>query len=243
MSVSKVRATIAIALAIAPLALLAAACSAPPEQQLLNQFFRAARTRDNETLARMSAVEFDPREQGEVVDFEITSVSEERRSPLDFKPLIDAERKAVGRRSSNSARSGSRWESNNRQALEAIAKMERDPKAKFTAGAADDEGRVGRSGGAKPRPMQKATAAAKAALAAATGPAEASLSQPGQPPLAPDKFQGELLSKDVTLNAEVRAPDGQTSQKTLSSRSSASSGTMDGAQRSGRPIITRIQGA
>ena len=91
--------------------------------------------------------------------------------------------------------------------------------------------------------MQKATSAAKAALAAATGPAEASLTQPGQPPLGADKFQGELLSKDVTLNAEVRTPDGQTSQKTLVVTIQRVAGTMDGAQRSGRPIITRIQGA
>ena len=80
-------------------------------------------------------------------------------------------------------------------------------------------------------------------MAAATGPAEASLSQPGQPPLAPDKFQGELLSKDVTLNAEVKSPSGETSQKTLVVTIQRVTGTMDGTQRNGRPIITRIQGA
>ena len=241
MSVSKVHATIAIALLIAPIAVLTAACSAPPEQQTLNQFFRAARTRDNETLARMSAVAFDPREQGEVTDFEITNVSEERRSPLEFKTLIDAEQKAAA------AELGYRkkrleWESNNRQALEAIAKMERDPKAKMSAAqqAMQAEWMKWRT---EAGAMQKATAAAKAALAAATGPAEASLSQPGQPPLAPDKFQGELLSKDVTLNAEVKSPSGETSQKTLVVTIQRVTGTMDGTQRNGRPIITRIQGA
>ena len=55
----------------------------------------------------MSAVEFDPREQGEVTDFEITNVCEERRTPLDFKTLIDAERKAAADGSRISARSGS----------------------------------------------------------------------------------------------------------------------------------------
>ena len=96
---SRVRATLAIALVLAPLSILAAACSsAPPEQQLLNQFFRAARTRDNETLARMSAVEFSPRAQGEVTDFEITNMSEERRTPLTYKQLIDAQNRAAGRR-------------------------------------------------------------------------------------------------------------------------------------------------
>ena len=93
---SRLRAIVGVALVLAPLAILAAACSsAPPEQQLLNQFFRASRTRDNETLARMSAVEFDPREQGEVTGFDITNVGEERRSPLDFKALLTAQQAAV----------------------------------------------------------------------------------------------------------------------------------------------------
>jgi hypothetical protein len=238
---AKVRATCAIALAIAPLALLTAACSNPPEQQMLTQFFRAARTRDNETVARMSAVNFDPRTQGEVVDFEITNVSEERRTPLEFKTLIDAERNA-----SNAEleyrKKRLEWESNNRQALEAIAKMERDPKAKLSAPQQTMQAEW-MKWRAEATTMQKATAAAKSALAAATGPAEASLSQPGQPPLAPDKFQGELLTKDVTLDAEVRAPDGQTSQKKLVVTIQRVAGTMDGTQRTGRPIITRIQGA
>ncbi len=176
-----------------------------------------------------------------MVDFEITNVSEERRSPLEFKTLIDAERNATAAELEY-RKKRLEWESNNRQALEAIAKMERDPKAKFSAAqqAMKAEWEKWRS---EASTMQKATSAAKAALAAATGPAEASLSQPGQPPLAPEKFQGELLSKDVTLNAEVRAPGGQTSQKTLVVTIQRVSGTMDGAQRSGRPIITRIQGA
>ena len=241
MSVSKVGATLAIALAIAPLAWLTAACSAPAEQQTLNQFFRAARTRDNETVARMSAVDFDPRTRGEVMDFEITNVSEERRSPLDFKTLIDAERKAAAAES-DYRKKRLDWESANRQALETIAKMQRDPKVKLSAAqqTMQAEWMKWRT---ESGTMQKATAAAKAALASATGPAEASLSQPGQPPLAPEKFQGELLSKDVTLNAEVKAPDNQTSQKTLIVTIQRVVGTMDGTQRSGRPIITRIQGA
>ena len=91
---SRLRAVGALALALAPFILLAACSSAPPEQQFLTQFFRAARTRDNETLARMSAVEFKPAEQGEVSSFDITSVSEERRTPLDYQSLISAQTKA-----------------------------------------------------------------------------------------------------------------------------------------------------
>ena len=240
MSLPKMRATVAIALVIAPFALLAACSSAPPEQQTLNQFFRAARTRDNETLARMSAVEFNPREHGEVNNFEIASVSEERRTPLDFKPLIEAERKASADEM-EFRKKRLEYESANRSALEAIAKMERDPKAKWTP-AQQAMKTVWEKWRADASSMQKAAAAARASLAGATGPAEASLSQPGQPGLVPEKFQGELISKDVTVNAEVNH-NGQVSPKTLVITIQRVVGTMDGAQRQGRPIITRIQGA
>ena len=95
MAPTRVRASLAALVALAPLALLAAACSRPPEQQFLAQYFRAARARDNTSLAMMSAVVLDPREQGEVTDFEITNVSDERRTPLDFKALFAAEQKAI----------------------------------------------------------------------------------------------------------------------------------------------------
>jgi hypothetical protein len=237
----QIRAGVAMALVIAPLALLAAACSRPQEQQYLNQFFRAARARDNSTLAMMSAVEFDPREQGEVVDFEITNVTEERRTPLDFQSLIDAERKAVTEQADFLKRK-IEYQNANLPALEAIVKMERDPTAKFTPAqqkmkAEWDKWR------ADTTMHQKAVAAAKSAMTSSTGPAEASLTQPGQPPFSAEKFQGNLVSKDVTLNAQVRTPDGQTSNKTLVVTIQRVEGTLDGAQRTGRPIITNIQGA
>ena len=50
----------------------------------------------------------------------------------------------------------------------------------------------------------------------------------------PDKFQGELMSKDVTLNAQVKMPDGQTAQKTLVVTIQRVAGTLDGQQREGR---------
>ena len=241
MATRQLRAALAIALLLAPLTLLAAACSRPAEAQFLNQFFRASRARDNASVAMMSAVEFDPREQGEVTDFEITNVSEERRSPLDFKALLDAERKAVADEAEFRKRK-IEYQNANLPALEEIVKMERDPAAKFTPAqqkmkAEWDKWR------ADTTMHQKATSAAKAAIKAQTGPAEASLSQPGQPPFAPDKFQGQLVSKDVTINAQVRTPDGQTTQKTLVVTMQRVEGTMDGQQRVGKNIISRIQGA
>ena len=240
MSLSKVRATTAIALVMAPLALLAAACSRPAEQQFLNQFFRASRARDNATLAMMSAVEFDPREQGEVTEFEITNVTEERRTPLDFQALVAAERKAVADEADFRKRK-LEYQNANLPALEAVVKLERDPKAKMTPAQLKiksewDKWREDTN------TYQKATAAARAAVKSQIGPAEASLTQPGQPPFAPDKFQGELISKDVTVNAQVNQ-NGQVTPKTYVITIQRVAGTMDGTTREGRPIITNIQGA
>jgi hypothetical protein len=236
---SRLRATLAVVLVLAPLSILAAACSSSSEQQLLNQFFRASRTRDNETLARMSAVELDPREHGVVNDFEITNIGEERRSKLDFKSLIAAQEKAAQDEADFRKRRVD-FESANRPALETIAKMERQTDAKFNAVQAKlkEEWDKWRQDALE---VNKATSAARAALNNASGPAEASLAQPGQPAFAADKFEGELIEKDVTVNAEIEK-DGQTTSKQLVVTIQWVEGMQDGQQRSGRPIIARIQG-
>jgi hypothetical protein len=237
---SRIRVAAAIGLTLAPVVLLAACSSAPPEQQFLTQFFRAARTRDNETLARMSAVEFKPAEQGEVSSFDITSVSEERRTPLDFQSLINAQKKAEADLEEFRTRRRE-FEGANRSALEAIAKLEREPTAKFnpTQQKLKEEWDKWRGDA---RTLEKAAASAKATYMNAIGPAEASLAQPGQPAFAADKFQGELVSKDVTLNAQVKKGS-ETTPKTLVVTIQRVEGTQAGAKRTGRPILTRIQGA
>jgi hypothetical protein len=188
----------------------------------------------------MSAVEFRPAEQGEVSGFDITNVSEERRTPLDYKAMIDAQTKAAS--ATEQARNGKRdFETANRPALEVIAKLEREAAPKFNPTqqqlkAEWDKWRQ------ELLSMEKAQSAARTAFANAVGPAEASLSQPGQPPFSAEKFQGDLVSKDVTVDAQVRK-GGETTQKKLVVTIQRVEGTLDGAKRTGRPIITRIQGA
>ena len=65
------------------------------------------------------------------------------------------------------------------------------------------------------RRARQGTAGATAAIKRATGVAEASLTQPGQPALDPKTFEGETIKKDVTVKASFKTPDGQTSEKTL----------------------------
>src|SRR6266511_4366387 len=60
----------------------------PPEQQLLTNFFRASRVRDNATLSNISTIEFNARTDGTVQDFEITSVAPEQRRTLQIQQAL-----------------------------------------------------------------------------------------------------------------------------------------------------------
>ena len=227
---------VAAALLLVPATMMVISCSRPPEQQFLTQFFRAARGRDNTTVGRMSAVEIDPRTQGSVEDFEITSIGEEKRAPLSFKPLFEAEAKARAEEKAFLA-TKIEYQTANIKAIEEVLKLEAQPDAKFSPAlqktkAEWDKWREGIAAHAR------ATSSATAAIKASTGLAEASLTQPGQPPLDARTFEGETISKDVVVNAEVRTPDGQTSQKTLTITISR----VAGGGREGRPIITKISG-
>jgi hypothetical protein len=54
------------------------ACSVPPEQPIVSDFFAASRLRDTTALARFATVVFEPREQGIVTSFHIERVTPER---------------------------------------------------------------------------------------------------------------------------------------------------------------------
>lgn len=238
---SRVIGTLLIAFLATPLAVLEIACSRRPEQQMLTQFFRAARARDNTTLGIMSAVSFDPREQGIVSSFDITAVSPEQRAPINFKMLLAAQAKAR-EAEAEFAKRKREYQNANITVIEQVLKAEQDPKAKLTPAmtkvkAEWDKWRE------ETGSFAKTTSAARAAVASATGPAEASLTQPGQAALDPSKFEGELLTKAVTLNAQVQAPGGQTSPKTMVITMQRVVGKLDGQSREGRWVITQITGA
>lgn len=227
---------LAAALLLVPSTLLVIGCSRPPEQQFLQQYFRASKGRDNTTVGRMSAVQIDPRTQGSVEDFSIENVSAETRTPLTFKPLYEAEAKA---KQEERAFLDTKiaYQTANIKAIEEVLKLEAVPDAKLNAAqqktkAEWDKWREGIASYAR------TTSAATAAIKNATGVAEASLTQPGQPALDAKAFEGETIKKDVTVKAQFKSPEGATSEKTLV----ITIERVAGGGREGRPIITRISG-
>lgn len=240
MARSRASAILLIAVLVTPLALLAAACSRPPEQQLLNQFFRAARARDNTTLAMMSAVSLDPREHGAIDRFSITNVGEEQVTQVDLKSLVAAEQKARQDENDFSKRK-KEFQDANLEVIEQVLKLERTPGARMTPAqqavkTAWDKWREDTT------TYARAVSDARQALVSAVGPIEASLTQPGAPAFNPAQYEGALITKQVTIDASVTSPEGQTSQKPLTITMQRAEGTMSGQAASGRWIITRIEG-
>jgi hypothetical protein len=237
---TRLRAACAIPIVLTPLAVLAGACSRPPEQQMLTQYFRAARARDAATIAAMSSVELNPRVQGSVDSFTITAIGPETRAPLDFSALQQAVETA--RQAEADFQQRKKVYSNaNLKTIEEVLKLERDPKAKMTPQqqAVKVEWDKWRADTAT---FLKTLADARSALSTATAPAEASLSRPGAAAFEAKAFKGEVVTKDVSIAAQFRSPEDQVSEKNLVLTLTRIAGTLNGEARDGRWIITKIAG-
>ena len=235
-----VRGAVRFTILLLAVALLEIACSRPAEQQMLNQFFRAARNRDNTTAAMMSSVTVDPRTQGSIEGFSITSVGPEQRAPLPYKALMQTAEQAR-QAEAEFQRQKKAYSDANLKTIEEVLKLENNPAAKLTPpqAAVKTEWDKWRADTAT---FVKNMTAARAAVTAATGPAEASLAQPGQAKFDINAFEGDMVSKDVAIKAEVKAPEGQTTEKDLVVTMSKVVGTQGGTPREGKWIITKIAG-
>ena len=77
-----------IAISIATIG--AVACSSSPEAAVLEQFFAAARLRDNTALASFATVTFEPRIAGIVTEFDVTDVTAETRTAFTRQAVSEA---------------------------------------------------------------------------------------------------------------------------------------------------------
>jgi len=195
--------------------LLAAAtltgCSSTPEHPILNQFFTASRLRDNTTLAGFAAVAFDPRTDGIVTSFDITDVTPEQRKPLTLKSLAKAHDDARAADAEFTKRKDA-YQVENIDAIKLVLQADRDKKqlppkdaavqaawSKFLEDGVAVSRRVGE---------------AKRKLASETVVADMSING-GATHVDVTKYDGEMATKNVSVSAPVKLPNGQTVQKNL----------------------------
>ena len=217
------------------------ACSPPPEQAQLRQFFRASQLRDNSTLANLSATEFDPRTAGVVTSFDIVSVSEERRTPLNLMELAKAHEAARAADEALSKRMKA-YQDENLPAIERVLKAE---SAQGQVAARDravqDAWRKWREEVAT---SAKAVSDARSALNARRPLVELSIQRVGAP-VDVSSVEGEMVSKDVTLDAQVRPPDSEDAmpkQIVVTMERAVLNVPGEAEPRTGRWIITKVAG-
>jgi len=219
--------------------LLFAACgSTPVEQQLLTQFFRAARVRDNTTLAGMSAVNFDPRTDGSVQDFKIDSIGAQQHRKLDLQQLADEQDKIRTEQVEFTKKMRDFYQSNSiaidraskaDQAQQPVRGQDATLLAEWKKWDTDS------------RDLERKLSQARQRVARERSTAVASLTAPGRDDVDVTGMDVDIISEPVTVTAQVQSPDGKTTPKTMVVTLQRASGKKGDQTVEGRWIIMSIQ--
>jgi hypothetical protein len=219
------------------------ACSSPnaSEENLVRQFFRASGLRDNQTLSNFATVSFEPKTEGTVSDFEVTAVSPERTEPLR---VIELSKSVAEAEAANKAFNEKKktYQDANAEAIDRVLKAEsagrklsgRDAQiqAEWTKWR-DDSGAEA-----------KKLSAARASLSDARPIAELSLmANSGAPTPTVEELNGTLVSKDITVKAQVKGVDGATTEKNYVMTVQRAVVKTDKGERQGKWIITGLKPA
>jgi hypothetical protein len=219
-------------------AAFAAACSSVSEQQVLSKYFDANKLRDQTTLANIATVQFDRDRDGVVERFSIVSVGEERRTPLKLREYSKAyqEAKAADDAFTKQIKA---YQTENKEAIDRVVKAE-SRKAKVSGRDVAIQ-----TAWAKWRQdlavHAKKTSETRSQLARERRAAEVS-TYDARRPINIDDYEGDLVAKEVVIDAQVRKGTTVEPRKMVVTMERAE---LKGAQgdRTGRWIITSLKPA
>jgi hypothetical protein len=219
--------------------LIIAACSSPPiEQQVLTTFFRAARVRDNTTLASISAVNFDPRTDGSVQDFKIDSVGAQQHRKLELQQLSEEQDKVRAEQVEFTKKMRDFYQSNSiaidraakaQQAKQTVTGKDAELLATWTKWDSDS------------RDLERKLSQARQKVAKEKATAVSSLTPPGRDDIDVSGMDVDIITEPVTVTAQVQAPSGQTAPKTMVVTLQRASGKKGDQAIEGRWVIVSIQ--
>ena len=221
--------------------LVAMACGgSSQEQQILTNFFRASRVRDNATLSNISTVQFNPRTDGAVQDFDVTSVGPEQRRTLQIKETraeVDKAKEAEA----EFAKRKKAYQDAHMPALLKVSQLQREKKP-ITGKDAEVLAAWSKIS-TEELETKKRSSQARAKASAESSIAIGSLTPGGRPDVDITDMDVELISKEVTVNAKVKTPDGQTVPKTIVFTFERAVGKKAGQTTEGHWMITALKPA
>jgi hypothetical protein len=219
--------------------LIVVACgSTPVEQQLLTQFFRAARVRDNTTLAGMSAVNFDPRTEGSVEDFKIDSIGAPQTRKLQVQEFTEEQDKIRADQVEFTKKMRDFYQSNS---LTIDRVMKADQGGQPVRGKDAELLAEWKKWDAESRDMERKLSQARQKVGKEKSFAVVSLTPPGRDDVDLTAMDVDIVSEPVTVTAQVQSPDGKTAPRTMVVTLQRASGKKGDQTMEGRWIIMSIQ--
>ena len=220
--------------------LAAVACgSVAAEEKIVRDFFRASRMRDDATLSTFATATFDARRDGQVQNFKVVSISEERSHPLPIRKYAEALEQARAAQETFS-KDKLEYQKANIETIERVEKAEsRNQQIPRRDAAVQTTWMKWRDDAAR---HSKTVSDARVRLANLKGLVELSLSQPNGPTPDVTHLEGMLLEKDITVNATIRTPEGQTQEKPMVvTLERAVMKDENGKELTGRWIVTHVR--
>jgi hypothetical protein len=224
--------------AVLTIVVLSACGGSSGEQQVLKKYFDASRLRDNRTTANIATVSFRPSEEGSVQSFSIETVGEEMRTPLGIKELSNAYEQAKAAEEEFSKNKKTYQDEN----LEAIDRVLRAERENTSLRGRDLEVQTAWTKWREEMAVSAKTVSdAQQALGAARSVAELSVFDASNP-VDVTQYDGDMISKEITINARIKTPDDQNVEKAL--KVTIQRAVLRGGpagEISGRWVITSIQ--
>lgn len=218
------------------LAVIAVACGAGAEEKtLLNKYFMASKMADNLTLANIATVSFDPKADGQMVSFSVVSVSEPKITPLELKAHA-AELQTVVAEEKAFTEKKTKYQDENTEAIDRILKAE--SKKKPVTGKDAEVKKEWDKFLEEQATIAKKLADARRKANAGRGLVEISV-QDQRNPIDVTAFDGELRTKEVVIEGQVKPEGGTAATKKFAfTLTQAVLKNVNGKDREGRWVIT-----
>ncbi len=191
--------------------ILAGCGGSTDEQQVIKKYFDASRMRDQTTLANIATVPFRPQEEGTIQRYSVVSVGEAQRRTLRIKEL-NAAFEAAKKQDDEFTKKKNNYQDANIEAIDRVLRAERENKP--LRGKDLDVQKAWVKWREDTAAVSKKASETRKAASDERSIAELSVYDARDPINLAD-YDGELVTKDVTISATVKSPDNQSAQKQL----------------------------
>ena len=217
------------------LAVVALACGGGGEEKtLLNKYFMASKVSDNMTLSNIATVVFDPRTDGQMTSFNIVNVSEQKVEPLGIKTHAADLQAAMAEEKAFTEKKKAFQDSNE----EAIDRLIRGEGKSQALRGKDAELQKAWNKWREETAVHARKTSGLRKLVAEDQPIVEISCQDQRNPIDTTAYEGEIASKDITIDGQVKTDAGTSAKKYVFTLQRVTLKNVNGKDLVGRWVIT-----